>query len=114
MILIDLQKAFDTTDHQVLINKMKYKLKLRNGKFLNIVYNPIEIKQHAKVKYLGCTLDESLSGESVALNVIDKINSRVKFLQRQNRFLTPPLGRLHSLVSKSFKKTKIKASSNAK
>ena len=34
------------------------------------------------------------SGESVALNGIDKINSRLKFLHRQNRFLTPPLRRL--------------------
>ena len=30
----------------------------------------------------------------MALNVIDKINSRLKFLHRQNRFLTPPLRRL--------------------
>ena len=67
------------------------KHKLRNAKSLNIVYNGIEIKQHAKVKYLGCILDESLSGESMALNVIDKINSRLKFLHRQNCFLTPPL-----------------------
>ena len=29
----------------------------------------IEIKYHAKVKYLGCILDESLSGESIALNI---------------------------------------------
>ena len=69
------------------------KHKLQNTKSLNIVYNGIEIKQHAKVKYLGCILEESLSGESMALNVIDKINSRLKFLQRQNRFLTPPLRR---------------------
>ena len=34
------------------------------------------------------------SGESVALNGFDKINSRLKFLHRQNRFLTPPLRRL--------------------
>ena len=39
------------------------KHKLRNAKSLNIVYNGIEIKQHAKVKYLGCTVDESLSAE---------------------------------------------------
>ena len=30
----------------------------------------------------------------MALNVIDKINSRLKFVHRQNRFLTPPLRRL--------------------
>ena len=35
------------------------KHKLRNGKYLNIVYNGIEIKQHAKAKYLGCILDKS-------------------------------------------------------
>ena len=47
---------------------------LRNAKPLNIVYNGTEIKQYEKVKYLGCILDQSLSGESVALNVfyIDK------------------------------------------
>ena len=104
------------------------KHKLRSAKSLNIVYNGIEIKQHAKVKYLGCTLDESLSGESMALNVIDKINSRLKFLHRQNRFLTPPLRRLlcNALIQPLFdyactawfpnlsKKLKIKTSSNAK
>ena len=53
------------------------KHKLQNAKTLNIVYNGIEIKQHKKVKYLGCILDESL-----------------KFRHRQNRFLTPLLCRL--------------------
>ena len=56
--------------------------------------NGTAIKQYEKVKYLGCILDQSLSGESMALNVIDKVNSRLKFLHRQNRFLTPPLSRL--------------------
>ena len=51
------------------------KHKLGNAKSLNIVYNGIEIKQHAKVKYLGCILDQSLSGESMALNVIDKVST---------------------------------------
>ena len=70
------------------------KYKPRNAKSLSIVYNFIEIKQHAKVKYLGCILDESLSGESMALNVINIINSRLKFLHRENRFLTLLLRRL--------------------
>ena len=68
--------------------------KLRNAKTLNTVCNGTAIKQYEKVKYLGCILDQSLSGESMALNVIDKVNSRLKFLHRQNRFLTPPLSRL--------------------
>ena len=70
------------------------KHKLWNAKPLNIVYNGIEIKQHEKVKYLGCILDKIPSGESMALNVIDKITSRLKLLHRQNLFLTPPLRRL--------------------
>ena len=70
------------------------KHKLRNARTLNIVCNGTAIKQYEKVKYLGCILDQSLSGESMALNVIVKVNSRLKFLHRQNRFLTPPLSRL--------------------
>ena len=62
------------------------KHKLRNAKVLNIVYNGTEIKQYENVKYLRCILDENLSGESMASNVIDKVNSRLKFLHRQNRF----------------------------
>ena len=61
---------------------------------LNILCNGTAIKQYEKVKYLGCILDQSLSGESMALNVIDKVNSPLKFLHRRNRFLTPPLSRL--------------------
>ena len=70
------------------------KHKLRNAKALNLVYNGTETKQYEKVKYLGCILDQNLSSESMALNVIDKVNSRLKFLHRQNRFLTPLLRRL--------------------
>ena len=56
------------------------KHKLGNAKTLNIVYNDIEIKQYEKVKYLGWILDERLSSLSMGLNVIDKVNSRLKFL----------------------------------
>ena len=31
------------------------------------MYNGIEIKQYAKVTYLGCLLDEAMSGESLTL-----------------------------------------------
>ena len=70
------------------------KHKLRNANALNIVYNGTEIKQYAIIQYPGCILDQSLSCESMALNVIDKVNSRLKFLQRQSHSLTPPLRRL--------------------
>ena len=53
--------------------------------------NGIEIKQYFKVTYLGCLLDETISGESMALKTIQKINQKLKFLYRKNQFLTPEL-----------------------
>ena len=47
-----------------------------------------------KVKYLGCVLDETMSEEAMALNVVNKINNKLKFLYRKNSFLTPILRRL--------------------
>ena len=42
------------------------KYKIREGKNINISYKNIDIKQHSRVSYLGCILDETLSGESMA------------------------------------------------
>ena len=39
-------------------------------------------------------LDKIMSGETMALTVTEKINSRLKFLYRKNRFLDVPLRRL--------------------
>ena len=59
------------------------KHKLWNAKSLNIVCNGINIKQHAKVKYLGCILVESpLVNQSMALDVINKVYSSLKVLYR--------------------------------
>ena len=38
------------------------------------------IKQHSKVTYLGCILDNDLSGESMATKVLRLVNNRLKFL----------------------------------
>ena len=70
------------------------KLKLKNAGKLNIMYNGIEIKQYSKVKYLGCLLDETMSAESMALKTTKKIDQKLKFLYRKNRFLTPELRQL--------------------
>ena len=80
------------------------KFKIRKVKKLNIKYEDIQIKQHSKVKYLGCMLDETMSGETMALSVINKINNKLKFLYRKNRFLTPILRRLlcNALVQPHF------------
>ena len=58
---------------------------------LDIQYGNVKIKQYSKVTYLGCELDESLSGVAMALKVINKINGRLKFLYRKNRYLAPYL-----------------------
>ena len=64
------------------------KFKKKNNKKFNIKYGDIQIKQHSKVKCLGCLMDETMSGETMALKIIHKINSKLKFLYRKNVFLT--------------------------
>ena len=64
----------------------------------------MQIKQHSKVKYLGCLMKETMSGEAMALNVIHKININLKFLDCKNVFLTPKLRRLlcNALIQAHF------------
>ena len=57
-------------------------------------YGDIQIKQHSKVKYLVCMLDKTMSGETMALSVMNKINNKLKCLYRKKRFLAPTLRRL--------------------
>ena len=82
------------------------------------MYNGIEITPYSKVTYLGCLLGETKSGESIALKTIKKINQKLKFLYRKNRFLTPELRRLlYNVIIQQQKlntKTKKEASSYAK
>ena len=61
---------------------------------LNIQYKDKKVKQYSKVTYLGCIFDEILSGESMTTHVINKVNSRLRFFYRQNKFLDIPLRRL--------------------
>ena len=79
------------------------KFKNKNIKKLNIKYGDIQIKQHSKVKYLGCLMDETMSGEAMALHVIHKINNKLKFLYCKNDFLTPTLRHLcNGLIQPHF------------
>ena len=61
---------------------------------LDIQYGDVKIKRYSKVTYLGYELDYSLSGEAMALKIINVINGRLKFLHRKKRYLTPYLKRL--------------------
>ena len=53
------------------------KNKVKSTGNLNIQYGDIKIKQYSRVTYLGCILYETLSGESMALNVLKKLNTRL-------------------------------------
>ena len=55
---------------------------------LEIKYDNINIKEYSKVTYLSCELDKNLSGEAMTLKVINKIDSRLHFLYRKNRYLS--------------------------
>ena len=70
------------------------KLKIKKATSMDIKYKNIKITQYKKVTYLGCILDDTLSGESMANHVINKANSRLKFLYRQDKFLNKALRRL--------------------
>ena len=71
---------------------------------MDIQYGDVKIKQYSKVTYLGCELGENLSGEAMVSKVMNKINSRLKFLYRKNRYLTPYLKRLlcNALIQPHF------------
>ena len=61
---------------------------------LNIEYKGTNTKQHSEIKYLGCVLDDTMSGEPMASKVINKINNKLKLLYRKNMFLTPEIQRM--------------------
>ena len=62
--------------------------------YLHVKYKNVKIKQHSLVTYRGCVLDETLCGEPMALKALNKINGKLKFLYRKNKFLTPTLCRM--------------------
>ena len=54
-----------------------------------------------------CILDKTMSGEPSALKIINKINDKLKFLCRKNRFLSPELRRMfyNALIQSHFDST---------
>ena len=53
--------------------------KIKSARKLNTKHKDIKTKQHSQVTYLGCILDENLSGQPMALKTLNKINGRLKF-----------------------------------
>ena len=80
------------------------KRKIKKLQKLKIIYNNIQIKQHPRVIYLGCILEETVSAESMANKVISKVKTRLKFLHQKNKYLTPNLRRLlcNTLIQSYF------------
>ena len=63
------------------------KYKIKSNPNLNVTCNGSVIEPITNVKYLGATLDQSLSFDSVACSV-KKANARFKFLSRKKEYLT--------------------------
>ena len=66
--------------------------RLKDKHKLDIWRGEIEIKLHKEVKYLGCIFDCNTSGEAMAVKVLNKVNSRLRFLYRKQSILNGPLG----------------------
>ena len=63
----------------------------------NIHQLDIKYKDKYKITFgsnISWVLDETMSGEPMALKVINKINGKLKFLYRKNGFLSPELRRM--------------------
>lgn len=64
------------------------KHRLKTGSSLHVSCKGTDIQSTSNVKYLGATLDQSLSGEAMASSIIKKANARLKFLYRKRDYLT--------------------------
>ena len=78
--------------------------KLAKVNQLNIHYGDHVIEQKQSVTYLGVTLDNILSGKSMVEGILCKINSKLRFLYRKQKFLSKDIRRLlcNSLIQPHY------------
>ena len=78
--------------------------KLAKVNHLNIHHGNHVIEQKQSVKYLGVTLDNTLSGKSMVDRILSKINGKLRFLYRKQRFLSKGVRRLlcNSLIQPHY------------
>ena len=64
----------------------------------------MDIKQNSQVTHLGCTLDETMSGEPIAYKTIKKVNSRLNYMFRKKCFwwCTPQTGLMQRIDPAAF------------
>ena len=77
-IVRNLNKNFSDVFGWLLDNKLS--IHLGKDKTKCILFGEIHIYQYHTVTFLGCLFDETFSGESMALKVINKINTGLRFL----------------------------------
>ena len=65
---------------------------IKSARKVNVKFK--NIKQHSQVTYLCCVLDETLPWEPMALKALNKVNGKLKFVYRKNKYLTPTLRRM--------------------
>ena len=102
----ELAEDLETVSHWLVDNKLSLHLgktesiifgskqKLKQNKDLHITCNGQVINSTSSVKYLGATLDQHLTGESMVTSIIKKTNARLKFMYRKQAFLTDHTKRL--------------------
>ena len=83
--LIDNKLSLHVGKTECILFGSKRKLKVVNN--FQVEYNGHTISNSDSVKYLGVTLDNNLSGESVVSNISCKAIGKLKFLYRQKHFL---------------------------
>ena len=83
-----LDNKFSIHFGEVKIKSVLFSTKNRKRKIgtQGIQYGDAKIKQYSKVTCLGCELHEAK-----ALKGINKVNGRLEFLYRKNRYLAPYL-----------------------
>ncbi|CAL4250844.1 unnamed protein product, partial [Meganyctiphanes norvegica] len=83
--LVDNKLSLHLGKTECILFSTKRKIKLEND--FKVFHNSTPIKQVKHVSYLGLTLDDTLSGESIITNIIKKASSRLKFLYRYKSIL---------------------------
>ena len=63
------------------------KRKIKKVPKRSITYKNTQMKQHSTVAYVSFVLDETITGESMTLKIINEINWRLKFLHQENKLL---------------------------
>ena len=86
------------------LNQFARDQKTKNILKLNIRYKEINIKWRVQVTYLACTLDESISVQSMTLKAINKTSGESKTFLSKNKLLIPELYKMlfNALIQPHF------------